>query len=318
MTYEQIDNPTGKGAESFMVSALALSPDGRTVAGVAPDFGCFFDAEHGTQGATWHEPSGFDRVLFRDDQTLIVVGSTLASVDLQGKRTKLTPKPIFKGDAPHDAVIIGDFVVASHEWETDAGFRCATFGVSLDEGTKVWGLDADLRGLVVHRGLLLAGHGDELVHIDPETGDAETLANLPSPIGAMWSDGASLYLAEREGFTLHRIDASGSVAASASMEDPIPIEGKPEPSIVQMAKLGEALVVWARNFSASSMGPVPWVAEDTLDLLDPATLEPLEEGLGFEEACEELEWSFAQPEAMLSVGEDLWIGTPEGLIRYTP
>lgn len=318
MPYEQVSNPTG--VESFMVSALALSPDGSTVAAAARELGCFFDAKTGAELATWQESSAFERVLFRDDETLVIVGLALATVDPKGARRELSPHAIFKGDTPpHDAVIADDFLIALHEWETSGGsVRSAAFGVSLDDGTKVWGLDAELRALVLHGGMLLAAHGGELIHIDPESGDVQTLASLPSPIGAMWSDGASLYLAELEGFTLHRIDASGGVAASASMDDPIPVEGKPEPSIVQMAKLGDALVVRARNFSAASMGPVPWMAEDTLDLLDPDTLEPLEHGLGFEEACTELEWSFAQPEAMLSVGEDLWIGTPDGLIRYTP
>jgi hypothetical protein len=214
---EQVQNPTGKGARSFMVSALAHHPASHRVAGVTADFGCFFDVESGAQGARWKEPSGGDRALFRSDGQLVIVGAALALVTTEGKRSALT-KSLFPGVEPmFSATSVGDLAVIS----VIAGDRTPKMtmrGIDLRTGEARWTQKGFIDGLTAHAGQVYGLEASRVVRVDLATGTLTTLAEGPGALACLHVDDDGLWVCERDAPVIHHFDPTGTHRAKLHIQ----------------------------------------------------------------------------------------------------
>lgn len=302
---EHIPNPTGKGAPSFMVSALAFHPPSRRVAGVTTDFGCFFDVESGAQGATWKETSGVDLALFRSDGQLVIVGAALAQVTPEGKRSALS-KSLFPGVDPlFSAASTGDLAVIS----VVAGEkgRAVMRGVDLTTGEARWTQKTFVDGLMAYAGQLYGVVASRVVRVDLATGTFETVADAQGALACLHVDEDGLWAGEQNAPVVHHFDRQGTHVAQLhvqALHELRHITRVKSELIVSGVTLHDIVDGFAQE--------TPFAISDVVSVdrkLQQAT------PLGYEEACTKLGWKHAEIQAVLSTGDALWIGTSRGLLR---
>lgn len=302
---EPIPNPTGKGAPSFMVSALAFHPPTRRVAGVTIDFGCFFDVESGAQGAKWKETSGVENALFRSDGQLVIVGAALAQVTPEGKRSALS-KSLFPGvDPMFSATAMGDLAVIS----VIAGEkgRATTRGVDLMTGEARWTQKTFVDGLTTYAGKVYGVEASRVVRVDLETGVLETVADARGALACLHVDADGFFAGEQDAPVVHHFDAQGIHTAQLriqALHELRHITRVQSELIVSGVTLHDVVDGFAQE--------TPFAISDlvSVDLqLQQAT------PLGYEEACTEQGWKHAEIQAVLSTGDALWVGTGRGLLR---
>jgi len=301
--FENIPNPTGKGAPTWGVSSLAIDSRGERVAALQNGLGHIFDAASGKSTMTWREPGTANHAHFLPDGSLLVVGQALHRVLQDGTIVKIGKK-VFPGeDGPMRAVLSSEHVIAAHLWQDSKGDKGASFCVSVADGAVKWkSSDAYAHLLETPTGLQ-ALLDDQRVSLDATTGATTPIGVLPFVTYAALSHQGKLWLAD-EGSRLVRLDHDGRIGASVDW---------PHGAIFDMVRVGTRLVL-------SSMESKPSPTVGTLDYwslhsLDAETLGDLRR-LPFREACASLSWSeLDRVQALLAVGHTLWVGTGSGLLR---
>lgn len=304
--FDHIPNPTGKGATTWGVSALAVDARGERVAAVQNGLGHIFDAASARSTMTWRETGTANHARFLPDGSLLVIGQALHRVVSDGTIVKVG-KRVFPGeDGPMRVVLSNDRVIAAHLWEGSKGESGATFCVSCDDGAVQWKSKVAYAHLVDMPSGLQALLDDERFSLDPTTGAATRIGALPFVAYAAFSNQGNLWLADQSS-KLVRLDAEGILRASVDWH---------HGDVFDIVQVGSRLVV-----SSMTSSPSPTIG--TLDrwslhTLDAETLGDLRQ-LPFAEACAELSWGeLERVQALLAVGHMLWVGTGSGLLRIDP
>ncbi|MFO0710186.1 MAG: hypothetical protein U0353_10125 [Sandaracinus sp.] len=302
---EHVPNPTGKGAPSFMVNALAFHPPSRRIAGVTADFGCFFDVESGAQGVRWKETSGGDCAVFRADGQLVIVGAALAQVTPGGKRSALT-KSLFPGvDPVFSATSTGELAVVS-VCAGEQG-RVTMRGVDLTTGQARWTQKTFVGGLTTHAGEVYGFEGARVVKVDLAKGTLTTVLEAPGELACLHADEEGLWVCEQTTPVVHHFDPRGAhraqlaIGALHALRQVTRVRG-------EVLVAGVTLHDVVDGFPQSSPFPIAEVVS-----IDRALREATP--LGYQDACGKAGWKPASILAIASAGDALWIGTSSGLLR---
>lgn len=302
---DPVPNPTGKGAPSFRVDALAFDPLNDRVAGVTADFGCFFDRESGAQSARWKEPSSADRALFRSDGQLVIVAASLALVSPEGARSPLS-KSLFPGEDPvFSAVAVDDVAIISAI--TGARGRTTMRGVDLRTGEARWTQKTFVDSLTTHARAVYGVAASSVVKVDLDTGALAPIVDVHRALACVHVDAEGLWVGEADAPIVHRFDHDGTPRATlklASLDALRAIARVRDELVVSGATLHDVLDGYPQDppFELSDL-----LAVD-LDLRATTTL-------GYRDTCARLDWKHSAILAVLSTGDALWVGTDRGLLR---